>query len=92
MRKLYKNPIESRRGSTLILTVFSLSMMIGFLAFAIDIGYVSLAKGQLQNACDAAALASNDGFGPRLGPDTHVHATRRVNTGREYSREFGRRP
>jgi Flp pilus assembly protein TadG len=34
-----------------------LALLVGMLAFAIDVGYIAVVKGELQNAADAAALA-----------------------------------
>ena len=50
------NPASSR-GSVLILTALLMTFFIGMAALAIDIGYVSTTKNELQNTADAAALA-----------------------------------
>ncbi|MBN2578258.1 MAG: hypothetical protein JXB10_04635, partial [Pirellulales bacterium] len=42
------------------MTVFLIVVMLGIIAFAVDIGYVLMAKTQLQTAADAAALAAAD--------------------------------
>lgn len=47
-----------RRGAVLILAACLLAMVAGFVAFSIDLGYVSLVQGQLQKSADAAALAA----------------------------------
>src|SRR4051812_40194981 len=47
-----------RRGFIAVLTALLLVMMLGLLAFAIDIGYLQVARTQLQHAADAAALAA----------------------------------
>jgi Flp pilus assembly protein TadG len=47
-----------RRGVILLLTAIMLVFMIGLLALAIDVGYLEVAKAQLQQAADAAALAA----------------------------------
>lgn len=49
---------RNRRGNILVLAAGALVMILGFTAFAVDIGYISLTRAQLQNAADAAALAS----------------------------------
>lgn len=47
-----------RRGITLPLLAALIVVLIGLLAFAVDLGYISLVRGQMQTAADAAALAS----------------------------------
>jgi hypothetical protein len=59
MRGYLKNSINQAhsRGSILVLAVFLLTLFIGIAALAIDIGYLSTTKNELQNTADAAALA-----------------------------------
>jgi Flp pilus assembly protein TadG len=52
------NSDSRRRGVILLLTAIMLVFMVGLLALAIDVGYLELAKAQLQEAADAAALAA----------------------------------
>src|SRR6476659_8794256 len=47
-----------RRGFIAVLTALLLVMMLAMLAFAIDIGYLQVARTQLQQSADAAALAA----------------------------------
>ncbi len=47
-----------RRGSVLPLLATTLVALVGFLALAIDIGMVAIAKSQAQNAADLAALTA----------------------------------
>jgi len=49
---------KTRRGMVLVLSAFCLIAVFAFLAFTIDVGYMSLTRGQLQNAADASALAA----------------------------------
>ncbi len=49
---------NSRRGTVLPLVAVSLVGLLGFVALAIDLGIVMVAKTQLQNAADAAAFAA----------------------------------
>lgn len=44
-------------GTAVFLTAISMAMLAGFAALAVDLGYLYLAKGELQRAADAAALA-----------------------------------
>lgn len=57
-RRMNRPSARSRRGAILLLTAFLLVFMVILVAFAIDIGYIQLAKAQLQQSADAAALAA----------------------------------
>jgi Flp pilus assembly protein TadG len=48
---------KQRRGAIAVLAALLLILMAGMVAFAVDLGYVALAKTQLQAAADASALA-----------------------------------
>jgi Flp pilus assembly protein TadG len=48
---------RGRKGAIAPLTAMMMTILVGLLAFAIDLGYVASVQGQLQNAADAAALA-----------------------------------
>lgn len=47
-----------RRGVILLLTAVLMVILLGMLAFSVDLGYVLVAKTQLQTAADSAALAA----------------------------------
>lgn len=49
---------RQRRGAIAVLAAVLLVVMLGMIAFAVDIGYLSLAKTQLQVAADSSALAA----------------------------------
>lgn len=50
--------LKNRQGGTAAIVVgISMVMLIGFLALVIDLGHLYIAKTELQNAADAAALA-----------------------------------
>jgi Flp pilus assembly protein TadG len=51
------------RGAILILTAFLLVFLLGIIAFAVDLGYILLARTQLQTAADSAALAAGATMG-----------------------------
>jgi Flp pilus assembly protein TadG len=57
-----------RRGSVLVLAAVLMVVMLIFLAFAIDVGYMAVVRTQLQVAADSAALAGaaalRDGSSP----------------------------
>ncbi|MCX7421956.1 MAG: VWA domain-containing protein [Planctomycetia bacterium] len=53
----FKQQHSGRRGVILVLTAVVLIVMLGFVAFTVDIGLIQLTKTQLQAAADAGALA-----------------------------------
>lgn len=59
MRKIPGNTgrLTGRRGAVLPIVVITMVILLGLAAFAVDLGYMYVAKGELQNAADAAALA-----------------------------------
>ena len=48
---------NSRRGSILVLSAAMLVMIFAFAAFVVDIGYIAVARNELQTAADSAACA-----------------------------------
>ncbi len=50
-------PNERRRGAIAVLAAVFMVIVIGMIAFAVDVGYLEVARTQLQAAADAAALA-----------------------------------
>jgi len=50
-------PRDSRPGNILILVLLFLVVLVGVVAFAVDLGYLLVAKTELQVSADAAALA-----------------------------------
>lgn len=56
MANLDRNPIR-RRGTVVVFTAVSFTVLIGFAALAIDVGYAYAVQAQLQRNADAAALA-----------------------------------
>lgn len=62
MRKLLSGKVMSesssrRRGSVVIIVYFSLVMLMGFCALAVDYGILNADANRLQRGCDVAALA-----------------------------------
>ncbi len=49
---------QPRHGGMLLLAAAALLIVLGCTAFAVDLGYITLAKSQLQSAADAAALSA----------------------------------
>lgn len=58
---------KQRRGVSVVMGALLLVMLFGFTAFAVDIGYITLTRAELQKTADAAALAAviemHDGYG-----------------------------
>jgi hypothetical protein len=46
-----------RRGNIVVLSAFLMVVLVGLLAFAVDVGYIYVARTQLQRSADAAAMA-----------------------------------
>ncbi len=48
---------RKQKGAVLILTVFTLFVLFSFLAFSIDVGFLSGAKAEMRRSSDAASMA-----------------------------------
>ena len=72
---------KKRRGVIAVLTAIMLVVMLAMVAFAVDVGYLVLARSELQRSADAAAL------GCYLGVDRRE----RDCSGREYRHDRGQR-
>jgi hypothetical protein len=64
----FKQRIKNNRGATIIIVALCLTLFIGFMALAIDMGYMMAARNEAQNAADAAALSG----ARRMGENYHV--------------------
>jgi hypothetical protein len=62
MKRLRPQP-PSRRGNVVVLFALLIVLIIGMLAFSIDVGYIMLIRTQLQSAADSAALAAASQMG-----------------------------
>ena len=71
-RKVHNN--NARRGTVVVFTAVSLTVLIGFTALAIDVGYMYAVQADLQEAADAAALA-----GAQLLPDDVAAVTEAID-------------
>jgi len=97
MKKLITTlKLKEESGASVILVTIMIFLLAGFVAFAIDIGYTYVARGQVQNAADAGALAGarfliktdgtiNDGVinlpGPGANKIAYDAATANTSTG-----------
>ena len=57
-RHILISKCKDQRGVTAIVVAIALVMLIGFVALAVDIGYIAATKNELQNVSDSAALAA----------------------------------
>jgi Putative Flp pilus-assembly TadE/G-like len=71
MRKKINN-----KGIAVIFLAISMIVLIAFVGLAVDIGYMYVAKGQLQNAVDAAALAGAARIKPSDSPVFRQYSAR----------------
>lgn len=55
-------PVRGERGATLVFVAVSVGALFGFLALAIDLGMMFVARNDAQRAADAAALAGASAF------------------------------
>ena len=53
-----RHPRRKRRGTVLVFSAFAMVIMLAMLACAIDLGYLCVARNELQRSADAAALAA----------------------------------
>jgi Flp pilus assembly protein TadG len=53
--KYYRKP---KKGAILVLTAIFMLLMFGLLAFVVDVGYLSMARTELQRTADSAAIAA----------------------------------
>lgn len=54
---MFKKFLGNESGQSMILVALMLTVILGFGALAIDVGYMTIQKSSLQNAADSAALA-----------------------------------
>ena len=62
MKTQFTGPTRRRRGVAAVAAVALLVVLLGFAALAVDVGHLYVAKGDLQRAADAAALAGASAF------------------------------
>lgn len=83
-RKIFSDPKGShhqrqrRRGAVLVLAAVVMIVLLGFVAFTLDVGFIDLTKTQLQAATDASALSAAQDLG--FGFGTHPQSAHDVST------------
>lgn len=63
---------KDRRGSIIVLSAILLVVIFAFTSFAVDIGFISLTKAQLQNTADSAAMSAADELMASIGAGATV--------------------
>ena len=58
MKRSTSRPRKNRRGIIAVLAALLFIVMLGMVAFAVDLGYTAMIQTQLQAAADSAALAA----------------------------------
>ncbi len=78
---------RNRRGTIVILAAFLSIVLVGMVAFCVDIGYILSAKEDMQRSADSAALAACWDFGAKLskGNTTAVAAGSARTTAAQYA-------
>jgi Flp pilus assembly protein TadG len=66
MKRMQQRRRSLRRGAITVLMAILSVVLIGMVAFCVDIGYVLTAKEELQRTADAAALAAGWEFGQKV--------------------------
>jgi hypothetical protein len=78
---------KGQKGTILALTAVLITIMLGMLALAIDLGYAFSARNQLQNGVDAAALAGATAF--RASMESDPSMSRQAELVRELTVLYG---
>ena len=78
MNRIRRQCHNSRKGTISILAAILAVVLVGMVAFCVDIGYVLSAKEELQRTADAAALATCWEFASAFPMDTTSAIPRRT--------------
>src|ERR1041384_1382581 len=63
---------QTRRGAISVLAAIMAIVLVGMVAFSVDVGYVLSAKEELQRSADSSALATCWEYGTQLGKGASV--------------------
>ena len=66
-KSIVRNANKRQRGNVLVFVTLALAALFGFGALAVDIGYLTVVRNELQNAADASALSIASYFNPGAG-------------------------
>lgn len=78
MKKTRGLPVADRQAAALVIIAIVLVVLVGFVALAIDLGYVALTKTSMQAAADAAVLSGGTELKSNLGRNPVPASTMRV--------------
>lgn len=67
----FMSKMRERKGAVAVIVAIVLAMLIGFVALAVDVGYVMVTRNELQNVADASALAGARQLGANYEPLTY---------------------
>jgi Flp pilus assembly protein TadG len=87
MKRYWPINRHSRKGTITVLSAFLAIVLVGMVAFSVDIGYVLSAKEELQRTADASALAACWEYGQKLanGQSSSVAMTAARTTAVNYA-------
>lgn len=88
MKRTHARRIGSRKGGIVLLTAFMLVFMMAVMPCAIDLGYVAVARVQLQQSADAAALAAAAELFDGETFDDNVDLTAEVASARGFAVQY----
>lgn len=83
-----KKPCKKRVGSILILSAAVLTGILAFVAFSLDLGFITYTRSQLQAGADAAALASAQELAEGWGPFASKTAQETETLAQESARQI----
>jgi Flp pilus assembly protein TadG len=78
--RIYGNKLKRRRGAMAVFTAIMLIVLLGCVAFAVDLGYILAARAEMQNAADSAALAGAAQFLSPTLLDGTISQSTAINT------------
>lgn len=72
---------SSEKGAVAVMIAFMIVTVLGFAALAVDVGYMMVARNELQNIADASALAAARKLGVLYEGMTHTEQKSYVRSG-----------
>jgi Flp pilus assembly protein TadG len=67
----YQEILNNDRGATAVIVAICMTMLVGFAALAVDVGYLYATRNELQNTADAGALAGAGYLGKKYADLTY---------------------
>ena len=88
MRRRNGYPNRQRRGAVLVLAALFMVVMLGMVAFAVDFGYLTMARTELQRSADAAAIAGCWELMDTSPPGTTANLTAEIALARQAASQY----